>query len=136
MRTSTSIAWKSSFGAGPYGPLELLTEPVVDLAEAADDDREVPVGLADVRFDTRDLLGQPAAVDDRDHEILDALPEERRDADLVELEAPRVDESEVVVAPPVDTGRKAAIDARLGVDCPLARPDLAVDRGQQRREEI
>ncbi len=62
----------------------------------------MPVLLADVSLDAREPLSEPAAVRDRDHQILDALPEQHWDADVGELEPPRTREREVVVAPAGD----------------------------------
>ena len=45
----------------------MRAQPIEDLAEPADGDREMAVRLADVRLDAGDPLGQPAAVRDGDH---------------------------------------------------------------------
>src|SRR4051794_32283732 len=86
IRTRTSMAWKSSFGDGRTVLLEARPKPVVDLAEPADRDREVPARVADVRLAPGDALREPLPMSDRDHQILPALPEENGDADLVEVE--------------------------------------------------
>jgi hypothetical protein len=96
----------------------------------------VAVLLADVRLDARDPLGEPAAVRDRDHPVLHALPEERRDAELVELEAPRTGEGEVVVAPAADPVRERAIEVPLRVLGALAGEDGGVHRRQERHPHV
>src|SRR5260221_1347123 len=116
IRTSTSMGDKyrptrprlgCSAAEPPVLPSsEACVEPVEDLRRAALEDRQVPVLLADVSLDAREALLEPAAVRDRDHQILDALPEQHRDADVSEPEPPRAREREVVVAPAGDAGRE------------------------------
>src|SRR3954469_6474717 len=130
MSTRTSIAANSSFAVRRDGPLAPGGEPVVDLAEPPDRDREVAVLLADVGLDPRNVLREPAAVGDGHHQILDALPEERGHGNLVQLEAPRRDEREIVVTPAGDPGRERPVDVLLRVRRPVARKDGRVDGRQ------
>src|SRR3954447_8134102 len=136
MRTRTSIAANPSFAVRRTGPLGPGGEPVVDLAEPADRDREVAVLLADVGLDARNVLGKPPAVGDGHHQILDALPEERRHRDLVELEPPGRDEGQIVVPPALDPVGKRMVDAFLRVRRPVAREDGSVDRRQDGRHHL
>src|SRR5258707_13917377 len=109
IRTSTSMGDKyrpprpglgCSAAEPPVLPSsEACSERVEDLRRAALEDRQVPIRLADVSLDAREPLREPAAVRDRDHQILDALPEQHRDADVGDLEPPRACEPEVAVAP-------------------------------------
>ena len=55
----------------------------------------------------RQVGGEPPPVGERDHQVLAALPDERRHGDLVEVEAPAAGQGEVVVQPAVDPGAHA-----------------------------
>ena len=54
---------------------------------------EVAVGLAEVRFDARDVLGEPFALLERDELVVRAMPELDRDPDVLERIAPRSNSS-------------------------------------------
>src|SRR5690349_21465143 len=96
----------------------------------------MPVFPADVRLDAGDARGQPVGVSDRDHEVLGALPEQRRDANLGELEAPRLRKGEVVVAPAGDALGEGALEALLRMLRALAREDGRVDRRKDRAPDL
>src|SRR5690348_11334519 len=88
----------------------------------------MPVFLADMGLDAGDALGQPARVGDGDHEVLRALPEKCGHPDLVELEAPRLREREVVIPPTCDALAERLLETPLHVDGALAGQDGGVDR--------
>src|SRR5512146_3099475 len=84
--------------------------------------------LTDMGFDTGNSLRQPASVRDRNHQVLDALPEERGYANLAQLEAPGLGEGDVVVAPARDALGKRAVVRSLPVLGAVAGQDRRVDR--------
>src|SRR6476646_9130412 len=81
----------------------------------------------------RDPLREPAAVRDRNEDVLDAVEEQDGDSDLREVESPRADEGEVVVEPAVDPSAQR-LGERLAEEVPQLREDRPVGSGEQRFE--
>src|SRR5215213_6907409 len=79
----------------------VLHEPFLHVADAAGEQREVPLFGGELRLSARDVSGQPAAVRARDHQVLPALPDLHRHADCANVEPPGLHEREVVVEPAV-----------------------------------
>ena len=73
------------------------------------DQREMAVRVAQARVDARDSPGEPTAVIGRHHQVVNTLQEEDGHRDIGRLEAPRLHEGEVVVAPAVDALGEAAL---------------------------
>src|SRR3954469_14122775 len=84
------------------GRWEVAEEPLVHVADALELDRQVGVLVVDVGFRAGDALCQPVPVADRDELVLGAVPDLHRHGDVRHVEAPALDEREVVVHPTVD----------------------------------
>ena len=67
--------------------LEVLEEPVVDLADSADHG-EMAVAVADIRLRARDAGGQPLAVLHGNKPVLTTVPDLDRHPDVAETEPP------------------------------------------------
>src|SRR3954451_14933284 len=81
---------------------QVLGEPPLDVADAVGEQREMALlGLVEP-FRPGDVRRQPAAVLTGHHQVLLALPDLRGHLDGADLEAPGLDEGEVVVEPAVD----------------------------------
>ena len=50
----------------------------MDVGDTISEQREMPLGLADLGFDARDVRGEPAAVGRRHHQVLGALEEKKQ----------------------------------------------------------
>ena len=73
------------------------------------------------------MLAQPGGVGRRHHQVLFALPDQHGHLDRGDVEAPRPEEGEVVVHPPVDARRQAVDDRCQQVLGELAGQRLRVD---------
>ena len=99
------------------------------------DERQMAVAGADPRLDAGDPLGEPPPVRHRHETVVLSVQEERRPVDRAEVEAPRLEEGEVVVEPAVDAGLEAVrvrLEQELGE---RARQDGAILVSQQRRHD-
>src|SRR5262249_56323783 len=94
-------------------------------------ERQVPVLLLEVCLRCRDVRGEPATVGDRDEEILLAVPQLDWQTDVLDGEAPRLVECEVVVAPARDAlpGRVSHVPAEVLAELPPQ------DRGADLRQD-
>src|SRR5437879_6289626 len=79
---------------------------------------------------------QPAAVRKRDHPVLGAVPDGDRDADGLGLESPRPGESQVVIAPAVDTVGYRATKAVCESVGEFLNEGGPVDVGHQTTERV
>ena len=57
---------------------------------------QVPVIVEQSGLDAGDVLGQPFAVAERDHQVLPAMQQQDRDSDAGEIESPRPDRAVVL----------------------------------------
>src|SRR5262245_58788535 len=81
--------------AGQPGDLDQVGDDPLD----AVDQRQVTLVEVDPGVTVRDVLDQPVAVGQRHHPIVGTLPDRDRHPDRRQVDAPRDDFGEVVVAP-------------------------------------
>src|SRR5215213_1119329 len=131
--------WSCAYDDAPRpDSSQVLGEPPLDVADAIAEQREMALLGRVAPLRPGDVRRQPAAVPTGHHQVLLSLPDLHGHVDRGDVEAPRLDEGQVVVEPAVDARRESRLDRaeqelrelpgeRLGVH-------LAEERGHRARE--
>jgi hypothetical protein len=90
--------------------------------------------IFEMRADPWDVRPEPLTMGERHRQVCAALPDHRWDRNLVEVEAPRLGESQVVIEPAIDTCSQRLMKPGLHVLGELVGQDRPIDLGQDDRE--